>query len=573
MNKNINKTSILKQQLFLHSKIWLMIAILSIIILSVYNLILSWILQKIIDIASGDDTTSLAFVVQIAIISFLIFMVFYYVYRIARPKFIQLAMTQYKNYIFNAILNKNIASLSNSNTGKLISVLTNDMRTVEDYYLDSILTIVDIGISFFGALFLMLWYNPILTTVAILLSILPILVSLPPAKKLAHAEKQVSDSNASYIESIKDILSGFTIIKSFRAEREIQNRFALTNERIEHIKYLRRYAEENVNLLSTLASVIMRLGVFITGAWMCISGNGVTPGIVLVFLQLVTFVISPIERMPSILANRKAAITIMNKLSDYLFSQDSLNGEHISSTSVNLFSIQNLSFGYENDNDILQDINITFQSGKKYAIVGTSGSGKSTLLSLLMRTYDNYRGNIFFNNIKLRDIHPDSLFQIISLVQQNVFVFNDTIINNVTLYKTFPEEEIMLALDRAGLSNLIAHRGKHFICGENGGALSGGEKQRISIARALLRKTSVLLMDEATAALDELTSNEIMNAILDLNDLTCISVTHRLDEKLLTKYDEIIVLHQGRIIEQGSFDNLLNNRGFFYSLFTINERL
>ena len=571
MKKHINNRKQLKRQLFLHSKIWLIIAIVSMVVLSVYNLVVSWLLQKIIDIAAGSDRTSLSFIAIVAVITFAIFIAAYFIYRKARPKFIQTAMAQYKASAFGKILGKKIGALSGENTGKLISALTNDMRSVEDYYLDSILTFVDIGVSFVGALILMIWYSPVLTLVAVLLSLLPIIVSLPPAKKLAEAEKKVSEGNAKYVETIKDILSGFPVIKSFRAEKEVQKRFEMDNSKIENIKYKRRYAEENVNLLSTAASVIMRLGVFMIGAWMALSGTGITPGIVLVFLQLVTFVISPIERMPALLANRKAAITIMDKLSDFLFRNEEAGGEEISHTLTQGISIRDLSFGYEDNKEILHHVNLDFMPGKKYAIVGSSGSGKTTLLKLIMQTYDDYEGGITFDGTELRSIHPNSLFQTVSLVQQNVFVFNDTIYNNVTLYKDFSDDEVQMAIRKAGLSELIGSYGKDYICGENGSALSGGEKQRISIARALLRNTSVLLMDEATAALDEITSNSIMNSVLEMEDITRIIVTHRLEENVLREYDEIIVLHHGEIAEQGNFDSLIEKRGLFYSLFTVSQ--
>ena len=571
MKKQTNNGNQLKKQLFLHSKTWLAVAVISMVVLSIYNLVISWLLQKIIDIAAGNDPTSLAFIALVAVITFVIFMVAYFVYRKARPKFIQTAMEQYKAGIFEKILNKKIASLSGENTGKLISALTNDMRLVEDCYLDSILTVVDISVCFVGALVLMLWYSPILTLVAVLLSVLPIAVSLPPAKKLEEAEKKVSDGNANYVEIIKDILSGFPVIKSFRAEKEIQERFEVDNRKIENIKYLRRYAEENVNLLSSAASVIMRLGVFVIGAWMAVSGTGITPGIVLVFLQLVAFVIFPIERMPSLLANRKAAIAIMDKLSDFLSQHEEASGEEISHTLTQGISIRELSFGYEDEKEILHRISLDFSPGKKYAIVGGSGSGKTTLLNLIMQTYDNYEGSIMLEGTELRHIHPDSLFQTLSLVGQNVFVFNDTVYNNITLYKDFTDSEFQSAIQKAGLSNLIDGHGKDYICGENGSALSGGERQRISIARALLRNTSVLLMDEATAALDEITANGIMNSVLAMEDITRIIVTHRLDENILRKYDEIIVLHRGEVAEQGTFDSLIDKRGLFYSLFTVSK--
>ena len=571
MKKYINNNNQLKHQLFLHSKIWLIVAILSMVILSVYNLVVSWLLQKIIDIAAGSDPTPLSFIVMVAAVTFAIFIAAYFVYRKARPKFIQTAMAQYKASAFEKILGKKIGALSNENTGRLISALTNDMRSVEDYYLDSILTVVDITVSFVGALVLMIWYSPILTLAAVLLSVLPIIVSLPPARKLAEAEKKVSEGNAGYVEIIKDILSGFPVIKSFRAEKEIQKRFEADNSKIEKIKYKRRYAEENVNLLSTAASLIMRLGVFIIGAWMALSGTGITPGIVLVFLQLVNFVISPIERMPALIANRKAAIAIMDKLSDFISRNEETGGEEIPNVLTQGISIRDLSFGYEAEKEILHHIDLDFKPGKKYAVVGGSGSGKTTLLKLIMQTYDNYKGSITFDRTELRNIYPSSLFQTISLVQQSVFVFNDTVYNNVTLYKDFPDSDVQSAILKAGLSDFIAGHGNGYICGENGSALSGGEKQRISIARALLRSTSVLLMDEATAALDEITANSIMNSVLKMENITRIIVTHRLDESVLREYDEIIVLHHGEVAERGTFDSLIDERGLFYSLFTVSQ--
>ena len=157
------------------------------------------------------------------------------------------------------------------------------------------------------------------------------------------------------------------------------------------------------------------------------------------------------------------------------------------------------------------------------------------------------------------------------MVQQNVFVFNDTIYNNITLYKHFPKQDVRSAINLAGLGEVVHSHGEDYVCGENGNALSGGEKQRISIARALLRKTTVLLMDEATAALDEITENGIMSSILSIEDLTSIVVTHRLDEKVLKQYDRIIVLHNGKVEECDTFEKLLEKKGYFYSLYTVSQ--
>ena len=219
----------------------------------------------------------------------------------------------------------------------------------------------------------------------------------------------------------------------------------------------------------------------------------------------------------------------------------------------------------------LDDVSLNLRDNEFVAILGPSGSGKTTLLNLLMQTYENYFGSIQYDGVELKRISSDSLLRAVSLVQQNVFVFNDTVYNNITLYKHFPEQDVMSAMEQAGLSEFVRSHGKDYVCGENGSALSGGEKQRISIARALLRKTKVLLMDEATAALDEITANEIMSSILSVEDLTSIVVTHKLDENVLKRYDRIIALHNGKVEECGTFEKLLEKKGYFYSLYTVSQ--
>ena len=186
-----------------------------------------------------------------------------------------------------------------------------------------------------------------------------------------------------------------------------------------------------------------------------------------------------------------------------------------------------------------------------------------------MGSSSNYQGEICIDGVSIKNIESESLYQLMTSVQQNVFVFNDTIRNNVTMFHEFPDKEVTLALERSGLSEFIEKRGEEFVCGENGANLSGGERQRISIARALLRKSPILLVDEATAALDAATARAVSFSILNLVGMTRIVVTHRLEEAILRRYDKILVMKNGTICEQGKFDTLMQQKGQFYSLFQI----
>lgn len=563
------KKNELKRIPFSVGKKWFCLSLISIIFLSSYNLMISWQLQKIIDVAAGRDKTPLHFVAAISLFSFILFIIFYYVFRFAHPKFLQTASYSYKEFLFSKILCNNSDIIHKNGTGNIISKLTNDLSSIEEHYFDFYVNLIDIGVSFIGAIALMIWYSPLLTLIAIVLSILPILISIPASKQITKAEKHLSDHNAIFVEFLRDTLSGFSVIKSFNAEKELGQRFNDENKNIETAKFLRRFADENINLLSTAASVIMRIGVFLFGAWLSLSNTNITPGIVLVFLQLVTFVISPIEKVPSLLANRKASLSIIDKASDLI-------GEHCSNKSfVNIdtlnsgIEIKNLSFSYEPASQALNKLSLKFEAGKKYAIVGPSGSGKTTLFNLLSKYSDDYNGEILFDGIELRELSYSSILNIISIIHQNVFVFNDTIYNNITLYKKIPDEKFNSVIQQSGLSSFLGLHGKDYLCGANGINLSGGEKQRISIARALLRGTPILLMDEATSALDKKNSHEITSSVLKMSDVTALIITHRLEESLLKKYDGIFVLNHGHLAEFGTFNQLMENKGLLYSLIRV----
>ena len=188
-----------------------------------------------------------------------------------------------------------------------------------------------------------------------------------------------------------------------------------------------------------------------------------------------------------------------------------------------------------------------------------------------MGAYHSYTGSITIDGQQLREVDPDSLYDLMSLIGQNVFLFDDTITRNLTLFRDFPAQQVEDAVQRSGLSALVEQRGADYRCGENGVGLSGGERQRVSIARALLRGTPVLLLDEAPAALDNQTAYEVTDGILSLEGLTRIVVTHRLDAALMQRYDEILVLKDGRLLESGTFRELMQAKKHFYSLFTLSE--
>ena len=281
------------------------------------------------------------------------------------------------------------------------------------------------------------------------------------------------------------------------------------------------------------------------------------------------FLIQPVSELPTLLSARKASLALIHKLCDALDKNtETEEGEDITSFTKSI-RLENVSFGYDAEKEILHNISAEFEAGKAYAIVGGSGSGKSTLINLLMSSYKNYKGKILFDDTEMKNVSPESLYDVVSMIQQDVFVFNSSVKNNVTMFKDFTREEIDEAMKRAKLDSFIIEKGENYLCGENGKGLSGGEKQRISIARSLLKRSKVLLADEATSALDADTAFKISDDILNLSGILRIVITHSLDEILLKRYDEILVLKDGRIEEKGGFDELMAKKGYFYALYTV----
>lgn len=530
----------------------------------------SWMLGAVTDCMTAGDMEGLTRVALATAVGVPLLCAAVWLALRMQARFVRRAMTQYKALAFSRLSGKGISAFHRENTGRYLSALTNDAASVEKQYLEYLPAIVEQAISFILSLGVMLYYSPMLTLVLTAACAFPIVASLTMSGKYARLEKAVSDENETYTGSIKDLLSGFAVIKSFKAEKETRHIFEQTSSRVEQLKERRRSFAALVNSVSTCASMIAQLGTFLAGAYMAIRGD-ITAGTVMLFVNLCNSVLNPIQTIPTYWAGIQASRALIRKLAELTEENVAHSGEPIEPVLESAITIENLSFGYEEVKPVLKDICLRLDAGKKYAIVGASGSGKSTLLNLLMGGYNSYTGSIAIDGKELRSVDPDSLYDLMSLIGQNVFLFDNTIRENITMFREFPDAAVDSAVERSGLAAVIAAKGEDYRCGENGVGLSGGERQRVSIARSLLRNTPVLMLDEATAALDNQTAFEVTDAILKLDGLTRIVVTHRLEETLLRQYDEIIVLRDGRITEQGAYESLMAQTGYFYSLYHVSN--
>ena len=536
------------------------------------DLILSWLMQQLIDTASGiPGARPLGQLAQITGGFILLCAALFLLKYASEPRFIEKAMRQYKDFAFQKLTEKSISSFRAESTAAYLSALTNDAASVEADHLSQQLSVITKTVTFLGALAMMLWYSPLMTAIAAGVTVLPLIASLLTGGQLQAAEKRVSDRNHDFTAALSDCLGGFSVVKTFQAEKEIFRLFAESNRALEQEKFSRRRVKALVGMIGAIAGIVAQLGAFLAGAYLALAGKGLTAGAVFMFVNLMSFMIGPVAELPALLAARKAARGLIDKLADALEQDEAQpDGVHITPLAREL-RFENVRFSYDGETEILRGVSARFEAGKAYAIVGASGSGKSTLLNLLTSPGTAYDGSILLDGTELRTIAPESLYETVSLIQQNVFVFNASIRDNITMFRSFPSEELAQAVRRAQLESLLADRGEGYLCGENGSGLSGGEKQRISIARSLLKHASVLLADEATAALDAQTAHQVTDDILSLTGVTRIVVTHTLEQAALRQYDGILVLKDGRIAETGSFDELMERKGYFYALYTVSQ--
>ncbi len=538
--------------------------------IGIINAGFSWLIQAIMDEMTGaPDALGLKTIFAISATLIGSATILLLLRREIEPRFVRRALRQYKAFAFEKLTEKSMAEFGRESAAGYLSALTNDVNQIEQDYLHQYFLFINHLGTIAAGLVLMLYNSPLMTGIAVALTAMPLLVSFLTGRKLTASQKRVSDKNAVFTARLSDYMNGFAVIKSFRAEKQIQRMFGGENDKLEQEKYGGLRIRQMVSLLGSSSGIMAQQGTFLVGAILAHIGYGITVGQAMLFVNEVGQVMYSFTELPTMIAARRAAIGLTEKLAQMLEKHEDESGREAIGKLTDKMELKDVSFGYEAGKDVLEDVSLTLKAGRAYAVVGASGSGKSTLLKLLMGAETGYRGSIAADGHELANVSRESLYEQISVIQQNVFVFNASIRDNITMFSDFAESDVQRAIDRAHLRVLVEQRGMDYACGENGNGLSGGEKQRISIARSLLRKSSVLMADEATASLDAATAHQVASDLLDLDGVTRIVVTHALEENLLRRYDGIIALKDGRVAEIGTFDELMEKRGYFHALYTV----
>lgn len=537
---------------------------------SIMQVLIALLIQQIVDRAMDKDLSGFIRILIFSVIFFIVEGVNDYLNKTTQFIYIKKTLTDFKEDIFRGILRKNYKDFNSENTAEYISQLTNDINMVETKYLVPYLEMIGDVVIFVGTTALLLWINPWVTLVvcatSALLFLVPAILGAPTAKRQDNVSKQ----NSIFTTKIKDIFSGYEVIKSYNIVDNMTDEFLGENSTVENLKFKSNHIQGISQALSMFLGIMSQVSTIALGGYFLIKGQ-LTVGTLFAVVQLANGICWPITWIVSKVTLVKGMKEVNAKLLD-IINEYKENKNNVKLESFNKeIELKDITFAYNEDRNALDDVSVKFEKDKKYAIVGRSGSGKSTLLKLLLGYYEDFKGEIVFDGYEYNKLDKNSINNQMSIIHQNVYMFDKTLKENIILGKDLGDDALEKAIENSGVSEFldILPKGMNSEIGENGNNLSGGQKQRVAIARSLIQNTPILLLDEGTSALDSKTAFEIEDTLLNIDNLTVITVTHKLIDSVLNRYDEIIVMDEGNIVERGKFDELINKKGKFYSLYTI----
>jgi ATP-binding cassette subfamily C protein len=516
------------------------------IISSTMSVFFAFVLSEILNCAVEGNPGKLQKVLVCGIIFLIGAVLSEFLYGIVKNRLVCLARMDLKRDLFECILHRKTMDFESRNTGDYMNELLNNLNMYESLYFENILQIPMIVFSFLVAVFTCIYIQPVMLVLILVIGFFTAILVKHTGKRLEKSTGVFAEQSAAYSGEIKDDFGGYRTICTNFLFKKISQKHGLANRRMERAKETNMNDRTIFMCLNELAGLASTIVIMAFAAYFAIKGN-FSVGIVLAFGQLAGKIISPImsasdtwvqfqsskkltENYRAILAEGEA------KTAPVLVSQT--DGSTLVSGDIALSNVS-LSLG---EKTVLNHVSLTFEKGKKYLVTGESGAGKSTLLHVISGLYDGYQGEVTIGGCDLKAAPREALSRLVSLASQEVFLFNDTIRNNITLFEDYSEEAIQRVLRQCGLEELIGRLpdGLDTVISENGSNFSGGEKQRINLARALIRDCDILLLDEVSANLDPETTDLIERTVLGLDGKTVISVSHKMPEKLAALYDEVI---------------------------------
>lgn len=468
-----------------------------------------------------------------------------------------------REQVAQALVRQPMCRQAEANDGERLSLLTNDVRSIYDNYYMPLFEIAMWGSMGLAAVVMMASIDFWIMAMAVLMSLVPLTVPKAMSCMLARYRSEFSASDAAYTSRVGELLRGFeTLVLGNAKPWFVRWQQEATADHAQK-DYALRARLSLVQVMMSFISWLPSLLVLFVGV-VLVFQERIALGSLITANALIAFVLQPMRSVSSAYASLKSALPIKKKLEDAMALPAQEDGVQIGPIREGV-TLKIESFAYPGSSrPALTQVSLALEPGQKAAVVGESGSGKSTLARLLLKYYDTYSGSIRVDGRELRTIDAGSYYRRVAVIPQKCVVFSGTIRENICLGRPCTEQQLEQALRQAGLKTLVDSlpQGVDTPLREEGKNLSGGQSQRISIARALLQPCDLMLVDEATSGLDTRTTQEIMESLLDL-PCAMLVITHDIFGDYMRRFDTICYMEDGQIRERGAFDALMaQNAGF-----------
>lgn len=517
---------------------------------AVASAFISIILQQILDIATKGDVNGfwqlcwgiMIYIVSLCLVGF--------AEAFCGKILIRNVTGDLRKRIFRSVMGQKPVEYYKCNSTDYLSAIVNDVKLLEENYLVPLLLSSQMIALFLSTLVILCFLSMTVTLILMGFLVLMFLVPILLGNALQKRQEAYSGKMAVFTSKAKDFLSGYEVIRGFNIGRIIQKKYQSENYSAVKAKFqadqLLAVNENLASMLSVLSTVI----VVFTAAYMVMKGD-ITVGTLLALIQLSgtfgTPVLILMENIPKI-TGMKPILKRLGELSENLTEQED-RAEDAAPKFNNRLVLDNVTYAYEQNKNILDGLHLEIERGKKYAVLGESGCGKTTMIKLMSGYSRDYQGSIQYDGKEARDFSIAEFARLISVIHQNVYLFDTDLYQNISLDEEFTKKEWAYALEKSGVSQFLnqLENGLYSKVGENGNRLSGGQKQRVAVARALIRKTPILILDEGTSAVDKQTAYAIEKDLLEESSLTLITITHHMMEELRELYSGVIVMEKGKV--------------------------
>jgi len=480
-------------------------------------------------------------------------------------------LIELKKDLFSGIMGMGFENFRGHPVSYYVSMVQRDVKTISTGYYDSVCGIFRIIVSFSFSFVVLIQMNPWICVLNVVIAFSSVFLPRMMRNRIQSTAKKATQYAAEYQGVVNDALQGFSTIKIFSITDQINKAVEAKNEKYEQSEYQSVKINYEASFLSITFTQFGFIATLALGAFFVLQGK-ITVGAVVAISQLIGGILAPFQELPLFLTNLQATKVIKEKMEEIIDRNERQEEVLPIDIDDHKLTCENLSVMFD-EKTALQDVTLSFEENKKYILIGESGCGKSTLAKVLMGMVKKDKGSVLLGGKSIDSFRGEQLCQIVTYMQQDVFLFDDTLWNNITLYKDYSASEVESVIDCVGLREYVKslEEGLNTKINGNGYNISGGERQRIGIARALLSGAQIMIMDEITSSLDVVLEKQIQETVLGLENVTVIMITHDLRKESLQKADEIIVIRKGVISEKGTYDDLMARKGLLHGYMLLNE--